>query len=276
MNYVEGCSIEQLFALDNTPIPLPVTLGIVREVALALEHLHGLKGKDGKQLVRAHRDVTPRNVLIRRDGTAVLIDFGLVTGAVAGRQTATNVVKGTWRYAAPEQLLGREVGPSVDIYGLGALLYRMVTGTRPLDHVRELDDMRRAKEATALRPECMDDEVSDLIESMTQPKKDLRIQSATEVVVRLDELGVANRSEIMTVLGNSVEMALRIEEEKARKAQAFTSAEERNEDVTDPSTTSDITRTEDMGGLDPDELPEPWVIWVSVFALLASMAAIFL
>jgi serine/threonine-protein kinase len=276
MDYVRGCSIEQLFDHHQASIPLPVTLGIIHEVALALEHLHELSGSDGKQLVRAHRDVTPRNVLLQPDGTTFLIDFGLVTGAVAGRQTATNVVKGTWRYAAPEQLLGRDVDSSVDIYGLGALLYRMAAGRRPFDHVRELDDMRRAKEASALSLEDVPEDVADLIEAMTQPEKENRIKKVSDVVERLESLELASKPLIAEALGNSVLEVLELEEEREKQKKVLTSAEERDEDVTDPSTTSDITRLQDCGGASRDEDPEQWVVWLSLAALVAGMVAVYL
>jgi len=274
MDYVEGCSIEQLLGYTNSILPIAVSLGIIHEVATALEHLHGLKGKDGKQLVRAHRDVTPRNVLLRRDGSVVLIDFGLVTGAVAGRQTATNVVKGTWRYAAPEQLLGRDIGPTVDIYGLGALLYRMTTGKRPFEHVRELDDMRRVKEASALRPEGLSDDVVDLIEGMTQPLKVNRIQRMSEVVAALEELELSSQKVVSETIGHSVDEVLRLELEKEEGRESFQSAEERDEDVTDPSTTSDITRMEDGGSYATDESLDSWVVWVTILTLLAALLAV--
>ena len=275
MDYVRGCSIEQLLSHHTPTLSLPVTLGIIHEVAMALEHLHGLVGDDGKHLVRAHRDVTPRNVLLQPDGTAFLIDFGLVTGAVAGRQTATNVVKGTWRYAAPEQLMGREVRSSVDIYGLGALLYRMVAGRRPFDHVRELDDMRREKEASALSLEGVPPEIAALIEAMTEPDQKARISHMSEVVQKLETLELASKEVIAAELGESVGEVLDLEEELEHQKRILRSAEERGEDVTDPSVTSDITRMEDYGGASGDEAPDSWVVWLSLFVLLAGILAVF-
>ena len=78
-----------------------------------------------------HRDVTPQNVMVDPQGVAVLTDFGLAR--VDGRHTraATTSLLGTPGYAAPEIYEGGAVGPAVDLYGLGAVLYLAATGTAP-------------------------------------------------------------------------------------------------------------------------------------------------
>ena len=91
-------------------------------VATALEYVHG------QGLV--HRDVTPSNIMLLRDGTVRLMDFGVVKEPGADLTSVGEVV-GTAAYIAPEQITGARVDARTDLYGLGAVLYLMLTGRRP-------------------------------------------------------------------------------------------------------------------------------------------------
>ena len=100
---------------------------IAAEVAEALFHAH--------QRGVIHRDVTPGNILIERDGRARIVDFGIarMLDEAAERLTMTGTVMGTLRYMAPEQLVGDETGPRTDLWGLGAVLWHMLSGSVPFD-----------------------------------------------------------------------------------------------------------------------------------------------
>jgi len=100
-------------------------LRITREVALALGYAHG-------QGV-VHRDVKPANVLIDRAGKPHVADFGLAHAVGLERLTRSGVMLGTPRYMAPEQAAGarERYGPATDVWALGVLLYRVLTGVEP-------------------------------------------------------------------------------------------------------------------------------------------------
>ncbi|MEY4514779.1 MAG: hypothetical protein RLZZ450_6901, partial [Pseudomonadota bacterium] len=78
---------------------------------------------------RVHRDIKPSNVLVTRLGRVVLIDFGLVTSVEDWTDSAAT---GTPLYMAPEQAMGRPVGPAADLYAVGVVLYEALTGTVPI------------------------------------------------------------------------------------------------------------------------------------------------
>ncbi len=124
MPLVDG---ESLRARLDREIRLPVTdaVRIVREVAGALDYAHG-------QGV-LHRDLKPENIMLSR-GHALLADFGIARTAhsESARLTQTGTSLGTPAYMSPEQATGeRELGPASDVYGLGAILFELLTGEPP-------------------------------------------------------------------------------------------------------------------------------------------------
>ncbi len=94
---------------------------LIRTLALAVQSAHD-------QGV-IHRDLKPQNVLIRDDGVPILLDFGLMTASDLPSLTSTGDVLGTPRYMSPEQVVGRTTDSRTDVYGLGLLLYELLTGT---------------------------------------------------------------------------------------------------------------------------------------------------
>ncbi len=102
-------------------------LVVVEQIAAALHHAH--------ERGFVHRDVKPANVLVRPDGDAVLLDFGLArldTGSEPGsRLTVSGALLGTPAYMAPEQVAGTALDRRCDIYALGAVLYEGLTGVLP-------------------------------------------------------------------------------------------------------------------------------------------------
>jgi putative two-component system response regulator len=103
---------------------LQEVVAFLRPVAGALDHAHS-------QGV-LHRDIKPSNILLHKDGTPVLADFGLAKMAARVRKlTESGIVMGTPEYMSPEQAIGGPIGPASDIYALGIVAYEMLTGRVP-------------------------------------------------------------------------------------------------------------------------------------------------
>ncbi|MFD3440394.1 serine/threonine-protein kinase [Streptomyces sp. NPDC058685] len=122
MELVDGESLHDRLA--RGPLTVPEALDIGRGVLSALRAAHGA----GIQ----HRDVKPANVLLRRDGSPVLTDFGIAALRESAGLTATGDLIGSPEYIAPERIRGEEGNPASDLWSLGMLLYVALEGTHPL------------------------------------------------------------------------------------------------------------------------------------------------
>src|SRR5690242_3444259 len=109
-------------------------LAIDRAIIIAHDVALGLGAAHRRGIV--HRDVKPQNILVGRDGSIKLTDFGIASvykDINAERLTTTGMTLGTVQYYAPEQAQGEIVSPAADVYALGIVMYEMVTGHPPFD-----------------------------------------------------------------------------------------------------------------------------------------------
>ncbi len=109
-------------------------LAVDRAIIIAHDVALGLGAAHRRGIV--HRDVKPQNVLVGRDGSIKLTDFGIASvykDINAERLTTTGMTLGTVQYYAPEQAQGEIVSPAADVYALGIVMYEMLTGRTPFD-----------------------------------------------------------------------------------------------------------------------------------------------
>lgn len=141
MEWLDGDSTNVLIqeAIKRSMLlPLPVSLRIVAEACAGLHAAHELRDPRGVSLEVVHRDVSPHNILVTSDGTVKVIDFGIAKARDRTNITTSGAVKGKLRYMAPEQALGDAIDRRADVWGLGVILYQLVTGYFPYDGVNEV------------------------------------------------------------------------------------------------------------------------------------------
>ncbi len=133
MEYIDGLTLRQIgqrFHERRWRFPPRLLLSVVVEVCRGLHTAHELRDRGG--LVQfIHRDVSPENIMITRQGVAKLIDFG--TASTLRIKPTTGRFVGKFRYVAPERIEGKREDRRCDIYSLGVILYEYLTGRRPFE-----------------------------------------------------------------------------------------------------------------------------------------------
>lgn len=148
MEYMEGTDLRKVIhevREKNEKIPIPVALFIISQVASALDYAHNKKDHDGKPLNIVHRDVSPQNILISKDGEIKICDFGIAKAASKASHTRAGSLKGKLQYMSPEQAWGKTVDFRSDIFSLGVVLYETLTGKHLFEGDSELSILEKVR-----------------------------------------------------------------------------------------------------------------------------------
>ncbi|HET9619950.1 MAG TPA: serine/threonine-protein kinase [Kofleriaceae bacterium] len=131
MELVDGVDLERLLMSarqGERRVPLPVALGILCRISDGLDAAHNATAPDGSPLGIVHRDVKSANVLVSRQGSVKVVDFGIAKAASQVHFTVAGETKGTPSMMAPEQRVGEQVDVRADVYSLAAVGFELVTG----------------------------------------------------------------------------------------------------------------------------------------------------
>ncbi|WP_437665555.1 protein kinase domain-containing protein [Sorangium sp. So ce1182] len=140
MEYVHGETLVRLQKVSAAGRLAPPLCAAIFVNALAgLHAAHEVRGDRGEPLGLVHRDVTPHNLMVRSDGTALVVDFGVAKAAGRFHTTEEGKIKGKLPYMAPEQLRGGDVSRRTDIYAAGAVLWEALVGRRLFDGTSEAE-----------------------------------------------------------------------------------------------------------------------------------------
>ena len=124
MEYVNGTDLKK-YIQDNHPIPYSKVIKIMSQILSGISYAH----RNGV----IHRDIKPHNILIDKEGTVKITDFGIAVALSQNSITQTNSILGSVQYISPEQARGNMVTKQSDIYSLGIVLYEMLTGVVPFE-----------------------------------------------------------------------------------------------------------------------------------------------
>jgi serine/threonine protein kinase len=175
MEYVQGQSLQE--KKQSLTTRQAVDIGIQVAEGLAAAHEKGI----------VHRDIKPENIMLRKDGIAQIMDFGLakLNSSRSTRLTREGSTVGTAGYMSPEQVQGQDVDHRSDIFSLGVLLYEMFTGRMPFQGVHETAILYEVVNVdppppTAAKPE-LDPELDRIILECLQKDPDERYNAVKDV-----------------------------------------------------------------------------------------------
>ncbi len=173
---------------DSKPMAVKKALSFSRDIATGMTVAH--------QAGVIHRDLKPANILVNDDGLLKIVDFGVAAAASSGdtQLTKTGYVIGSQKYMAPEQILGKKVDVTADIYSIGVIMYEMVTGVPPYsrgDHMSVMYQhvQGKAKPIQEINKDVPDQYVALITQAMSVDKTK-RQQSMPELTDALDAIVV--------------------------------------------------------------------------------------
>jgi len=141
MEYIDGPTVRLLLQRareQSLAVPFVLAARIVSAAAEGLAYAHEFTDAvTDESLQLVHRDVSPDNILISRSGSVKVVDFGIAKARGVSHHTQTGTIKGKVAYMAPEQLKGDVLDRRVDLYGLGVVLYELLTLNMPYEAVSD-------------------------------------------------------------------------------------------------------------------------------------------
>ena len=175
MKYVDGRPLDIVLQSSGV-LPIPMVQAILFQVGsgLAYAHRRGV----------IHRDVKPANILLDRDGNAIVTDFGIAKVAEVTGHTKTGTMVGTPAYMSPEQCVGEPVTWASDQYSLGIVAYELLTGAPPFagsSYAIMQGHLERAPAPIAAqRPDCPSELEAGVMRMLAKDPAD-RFQSAADL-----------------------------------------------------------------------------------------------
>ena len=188
MEYVDGPTLDQVLS-EAQPISPERMFSILGQTAVALDYAH--------QKGIVHRDIKPANIMIARDGTAKITDFGIAKITASDQLTMTGNIVGTPHYMSPEQVQGQPVDGRSDQFSLAVIAFEMLTGEKPYsgEHLTTVVYKIVAEEPAA--PHRLNPTLGLAIESVLRKslskKPDLRYPTCQEFARALEQACAASK-----------------------------------------------------------------------------------
>lgn len=183
MELIDGMSLKQYMIKRGTPLNWREALHFITQIVRALGHAHS------RGIV--HRDIKPHNIMVLRDGSVKVTDFGIARLTSAAQATLTQEALGSVHYISPEQAKGSHVDGRSDLYSVGVMLYEMLTGRLPFEGETPVFVAIQHINSIPISPRELNPDIPEALETITMkamaPNADQRYLSAEEMLEDLKE-----------------------------------------------------------------------------------------
>ncbi len=183
MELIDGITLKQYMHKKGEPLNWREALHFITQIMKALGHAHS------RGII--HRDIKPHNIMVLRDGSVKVADFGIARLVSAAQNTLTQEALGSVHYISPEQARGSHIDNRSDIYSAGVVLYEMVTGRLPYEGDSPISVAIQHINSIPLSPREVNPEVPEALEAITMkamaPKMEQRYLSADAMLADLEE-----------------------------------------------------------------------------------------
>ena len=237
MEWVEGDALSKLCRAvekNGKRLPLGILLRIVADACSGLHAAHELCDAEGHPLGVVHRDVSPQNILINAKGIVKIIDFGVARARDRrAEETTTGILKGKIHYMAPEQATGKPFDRRADVWAVGAILYRILSGHAPFEAENQLATLHllSSGQPPPALPAHVPEKISAIVRRALTHDVEERFATAAELQAALEAAmratgNMAEASNVAAYMGE--QLADRAIARKETLAMAMKSAEERS------------------------------------------------
>jgi eukaryotic-like serine/threonine-protein kinase len=222
MEYVDGDTLNRVLrsaAERSVMVPIEVACSMVIGLLHGLHAAHEVRDEEGAPLGIVHRDVSPQNILIGRDGVARVLDFGVAKALAQSPNTQSGLLKGKFGYMAPEQILRGNVDRRTDVFAAGVVLWETLTCRRLFQSSKNIEQaLSRVVAEEIPPPSAYRPDISPGLDAIVmravERDPERRFQSAEDLAVALEEgVTVASSHLVKTWFGPlaSPELVQRVE-----------------------------------------------------------------
>lgn len=183
MELIDGITLKQYMQRKGNKLNWREALHFITQIAKALSHAHS------RGII--HRDIKPHNIMVLRDGSVKVADFGIARVASGGHSTLTQEALGSVHYISPEQARGSHIDARSDLYSAGVVLYEMLTGRLPFEGDTPVSVAIQHINSIPLSPRELEPSIPEALEAITMkamaPDPDNRYLSADDMLADLEE-----------------------------------------------------------------------------------------
>ena len=183
MELIDGITLKQYMQKKGNKLNWREALHFITQIVKALGHAHS------RGII--HRDIKPHNIMVLRDGSVKVADFGIARVASGGHSTLTQEALGSVHYISPEQARGSHIDARSDLYSAGVVLYEMLTGRLPFEGDTPVSVAIQHINSIPLSPRELEPAIPEALEAITMkamaPNPDNRYGSADEMLADLEE-----------------------------------------------------------------------------------------